>query len=315
VAHFLGHYLVGLLNYSEQVVEYIKLLFDGVMWILLSYGAIHIAIEFLHFFASNAKRQSDAAEMQKTEVLEFIQGIKFYSSQTEQIQNALEQLNVRSPVGIVKKIEESNIFEFTTDYIYGWNPNWSIELADSNLAKSLREIHRQRITSNSVKKIEYIFFENYKIDNTSDQRFGSKDFLYFLERIKGECCLNGSCQNNQAFVALKNGMSKYIIWIVEENIYAEDNPCFNDLNKYINFIFLSGTKLNSNANMLIFVNTNGFIVNGQHKYYIELFDGNQIYSDFSTHFANTTRKLKANSINPKKVIFNESADKFELEDI
>ena len=316
VAHFVGHYLIALLKplYSELSIEYASIAFHIVMWVLLFYGIVHIAIEFLHSYGNAVNEQSNTVRS----LIDTVHKLNLYFVKVRQMQDALVQLNAKSPIGLVKKIEEPDIWEFTNK-IFGWNPNWSIELSDTNHStKKLREIHKERIASNLVTKIEYIFFEDYKIDDASQECFGSQDFLEFLNTLKDEYCQNDDCINNTSFNKMKTGISKYEIWVIPKAVYtAPQHPCFNYLNKYINFIFLYGHRENASNNMLIFVNAKGFVVNGCHNYYIEIFHGNQIYSDFTNHFNNTTRELRkpTSGISPKKVVFSDSSRKFELIDL
>ncbi len=232
-----------------------------------------------------------------------------YIEQNKRVREKLEELDISSEIGVIKEVQEPTIWEFSNKVI-GWNPNWSIELSTNHPnSKKLREIHTSRIEANIVKEIEYIFFENYKIDNNNYECFGIDYFLKALKKIDEEYQLTHAHNKN----TIRKGVSKYKIWIVPESIHTNKQlPYYDELKTFKNFIFICGHKPTTDNNMIIFINKKGFVVSNYHKYFIEIFGDNQIYSDLNGHFTHVTQLLSQNNFPSKKIEYDYATNAFKV---
>lgn len=232
-----------------------------------------------------------------------------YIEQNKKVREKLDELDASSEIGIIKEVQEPTIWEFSNKVI-GWNPNWSIELSNTHPnSKKLREIHAQRIEANIVTEIEYIFFEDYKIDNHNFECFGLDFFLQALKKIDDEYQQSHARNKN----TIRKNVSKYKIWIVPKNIHTDKSlPYYDDLKTFKNFVFICGHKPTTDNNMIIFINKKGFIVSNHHKYFIEIFGNNEIYSDLNRHFTHVTQILTTYNFPSKKIVYDDRVSAFKV---
>ena len=225
--------------------------------------------------------------------------IEKYATINQQLKELLDEKSV----GIVKKIEQPKIWEFEGK-ILGWNPNWACELKETSkeVYEGLRRIHYRRITSPEVEIIEYIFLEGYDWPTGEDLRFGKDCFLNFLNDF-----LSQLPNANGKTHFIKNVGEKYKIWIVPENKWInnkEDKELHDIIAPFKNFIFIEGSKFNL-QNLVLFHQSRGFINNGSHDYYMELFGGNKITQELVNLFEKVKSALKNRNIKPLRIVFND----------
>lgn len=216
------------------------------------------------------------------------------------INQQLKALLDKESVGIVKKIEQPTIWKLEED-ILGWNPNWACELKPTAIRvyDGLRDIHYERIMNSKVKKIEYVILDGYDGPVGEDLRFGKDCFLEFL---KDYCSQISDEDNKNSFIS--NVGKKYKIWIVPENLWNnKEEELFNVIAPFKDFIFIRGTKF-SLSNLILFHQSRGFINNGSHDYYIELFGDNEITQALVNLFEKVKSALKNRNIKPLRIVFN-----------
>lgn len=287
VFHFFGEHLVGTFvkKYPEnsEMIHNSVFIFHAFLWIIISYGIIHIIIEFIHYYGKVIAEEKQIVDrFQNFPVLvdEFREAMKYsFEDLNEAIKDFKSEIKEAYPtqhVGVVKKIIASNIWKFR-GIIIGWNPNWSTEINTGHeLNGPLLDIHLERLKSNKVKTIQYIFLDGYSVGKNNPAKFGLDNFYIFLS------ALNNRAKSQNGIL---NYIHKYKILVIPHNIWFNQNSDLGrDSMYYQNFIFIGGIRDNGKSSLILFINKKGFLHEDKHEYYIEIFKDNQIYDSLTTSF-------------------------------
>ena len=195
--------------------------------------------------------------------------------------------------GVVKEILEPHIWELE-GHIMGWNPNWAIETKQTarQIYLGIRKVHKNRILSPDVDCIEYVFFENYQSPIDEDLRFGVDNFVAFINSLASEI-ESSDPDNLDSFI--KNTEKKFRLWIVPKNNWMYSYKYDQIIAPYKDLIFIRGSRYEL-QNLVMFMNMPGFVSEGTHNYYIELYRDNTVTQSLVDCFEKTTNLLKEDAI-------------------
>lgn len=217
--------------------------------------------------------------------------------------NQLSEIYNTQIVGVIKEIEESSIWEMEGE-IWGWNPNWALELGNlpgNKITKGLIEVHQRRITEDKVKKIKYFLLDGYmlrnmngSLDSSDPLKFSKESFIAFL---------NKHMNVNAAF--RKRVEDKYEIWEIPKERWQKVNSSSNGLihghvKPLKDFILIAGTKNNSNVGR-IFLNHHLFYNGSGHSHYVELHKESPILNGFINNITSMEKFCSQEGIKPKKI--------------
>lgn len=287
---------------------------SAIQWVLYAATAIlflEILFEVLEHrskIKEDVEKITELGNESKKLVTELLEGYNSHDGTLAKLRQFMEVKSPEKYLGLLKEANEPTLWELD-NYIIGWNPNWSIELSNLNkLGDRLREIQIARLKSSSIKTIEYIFLEGYEIENKNG-RFGSESFLRFLERI-----------NEIASETDPKGITEYIgkyrIWKIPNKDWKDvKTPLSILIERFKNYIFIGGAKPKEDRNsMVFFINKPGFYVTDFHKYYIEVFDQNEIYDSLMQHFENIKKELENVRMKSCGVMYDTTKKEFKFDD-
>jgi hypothetical protein len=246
-------------------------------------------VEKITGIVENSKRTTD----------ELLQGFRAHDGTLVDLREYMEARTPEKHLGLLKEVTEPTVWEFTR-HIVGWNPNWSIELSEMHpLYEAIRKTQTERIKNSEIGCIEYIFLEDYEVETGNLGMFGSNYFLKFLEDINKE-------------ERISEHVNKYRLWIVpKEQWDRTDTNLGKFIARFRNFIFIAGKRDGRNY-IVLFVNKPGFYGNDFHKYYVEIFDKNEVYAELLSHFQQIKKLLELQGIRGCGVKYNEKNGKFEF---
>lgn len=210
-----------------------------------------------------------------------------------------------SPIGVFKKITDTTIWKFE-DEIWGWNPNWALELktTDRKLKNGLNKIHLERIEDTNIKKINYIFLDGYKIKdkdgNDIDMDFSIDKFCEYLTQIA----------NKKQYRNKIN--QKYHIWIIPENEWKKGGSLHQLIKTYRDFIVITGSKEGQLA-ATFFMNYHWCCDVIGHKYFFELLYHADLVTIFHQFVKDVCQQLNSKSILERKISYDTTTKKYKLE--
>lgn len=272
IFHFFGEHFVEMLmgKYPDktEAIHNLVVGFHAFLWLIIIYGVIHIMIEFIHHYGEIIAEEK--------QIVDSFQNLPLL---VDEFRGEIKETYPTQHVGVVKKITASNIWDFQGKVI-GWNPNWSIEINSTHeLHGELLDIHLKRLKSKDVQTIQYIFVDGYAINKSNSEKFGWNNFLQFLTQLNSWAIKKGH----------KNGITrdikKYKILVIPKDRWSDEaSEIGKEVNYYKNFIFIGGIREKGKSSLILFINKKGFLIEGKHEYYIEIFNDNQIYSSLTSSF-------------------------------
>ncbi len=208
-------------------------------------------------------------------------------------------------LGLFKKIESPRVWEFEAQ-IWGWNPNWSLELqsdANTHIADSLKTVHLNRLTNPKTQEINYIFLEGYELrdenGHNKDMQYGYENFLQYLSEIAPEKDLREKAEK------------KYKVWKIPYSEWSKNGQYHERIKTYRDFIVIKGIKDHNEAAILFF--NFPWCLNGRgHEYLLELSKKNSMVENIGSFLKKLTNDLEKTPNRHKKVKYNNTIKKYEL---
>lgn len=295
---FLGHRVIFNIKYLKSWTKYRNLIF------LLFCLTVLMMISFLSFTPSVQIDYNKFVSSVVAGIVPMIFGVTLvlYSIE-ERLTKKIDCLSIKLP-GYLEAVRDASSFQLEGE-IFGWNPNWALELNISStdiIYQQLERTHIERLTREDVTSIQYVFLDEYKPPSIETLCFGTQYFFNFLARLYAK--------NNTI------NLAKYEIWKIPKAIWegtpasAEERGLKELIKEFLHVVVIAGTK-DGNPHSRIFFNMRPFVATGGHTHCLKIQDNGV---DFNPIQTSLFEKMKKCNIRPQKISVDSSTKALTLKE-